>query len=241
MIQKIFLSFLSLILLGSLTLAEDQPMEIDLHRWIGIEVGSPFYNMILEAHDKEVFEIYKSWNQEKMIEGIRKAEQELHLVTGEQFQVDTDTGEVRRLLDLSPYWVRELRDSGLFFIDVTKDTVLVIPLDILKDLVQSLTPTSIASDQALTSQEFLIQQLTNIAIDLRTATGLSAKRNRRGEGGFGKVFISIFTLSPSGILTGSWDMVVGIEGAAEDTLFGVLKIARRGIKGTLSWFIELFR
>ena len=54
MIQKIFLSFLSLILLGSLTLAEDQPMEIDLHRWIGIEVGSPFYNMILEAHDKTV-------------------------------------------------------------------------------------------------------------------------------------------------------------------------------------------
>ena len=246
MIQKTFLGFLGLILwsslaLGQVPLADDHPMEIDLHHWVGIEVGSPFYNMILEAHDKEVSDAYKFWDHEKMIEGIRKAEKELHLVTGEPFQVDVDTGEVRRLLDLSPYLVRELRDGGLFFVDVTKDTVVVIPLDILKDLAQSLTPGSTVSDQALTTQEFLMQQLKNIAMDLRTASGLTTQRNGFGEGGMAKVVISIFTFSPSGIINGTWDVAVGIEGAAEDTVFGVLKIARRGIKGTLNWFIHLFR
>ncbi|MBI3018931.1 MAG: hypothetical protein HYY61_03475 [Deltaproteobacteria bacterium] len=238
MIQKIFLSFVSLIFWSSLTLADDPAREIDLQRWIGIEVGSPLYNMVLEAHDKEFKEI---WPHDKVVLGIRKAEQELNLVTGEQFQVNVDTGEVRRLLDLSPYLVRELRDAGLFFIDVGKDTVIIIPLDIVKDLVQSITPASTASDRNLTTQEFLTQQLKNITLDLRTATGLTTKRYGLGEGGVAKVVISVFTFSPSGIANGTWDVVVGIEGAAEDTVFGVLKITRRGIKGAITWFIELFR
>ncbi len=239
--KKIFLSFLGLMLWGCLLMAQDQPEPSLPRTWIGIEVGSPFYNMILEEHDKDVLETYQFLNHQKMIEGIRKAEKELRLVTGEQFQVAIETGEVRRLLDLSPYLIRELRDGGLFFVDVTKDTVVVIPLDILKDLNQSLNPESLPSDTNLTTQEFLIQQFTNIAMDLRTATGLTTQRDGWGESGLSKVIISIFTLSPSGVANGTWDIGVGIEGAAEDTLFGVLKIARRGIKGALSWFIELFR
>lgn len=202
--------------------------------WMGIEVGCPFYNMVMEATDEEV----ATWGSAPFFSSIRRAKRDLGLTTGDQFAVNFDTGEIQPLLQLAPDLLGELKETGLFFLDVTLDSVVVLPLDVIKDLRLSLQPWETPEDRTLNNLELLARQFQNIATDLRSAVGISGHNFE--ESGLVKIVISAMSLSPSGVLEGSWDVVAGVFGATEDAAFTTVKIVRRGVLSFVNAIKNLF-
>ena len=178
--------------------------------------------------------------QEPLVLGIRKAQTELNLKPGDYFEVNLDTGTIRELQSFSPDndALRELKATGVFFIDVAKDSVVVIPLDVLKDLYDSVTPLETSEDKHLSELDILSKQCRNICTDLRTALGVG--HNGLNNTGVTKIVVSSMKLSPSGVLEGTWDVGVGIVGAAEDTAFTSCKIVRRGVVSLVRAVKKLF-
>lgn len=207
----------------------------DRNIWMSMKVGSPFYNMILEADEREV---RARWGESKFIDGIRRAEGPLSegglsLVTGDRFEINVDTGDLRRLVILTPDITREFKAIGTFFVDVARDSLVIIPLDLLKDAKLALWPTRNTEDIYLSELDLITKQVRAIATDLRSATGLSHHGDYFGKSGVVKIVVSALTISPSGVLNGGWDVIAGVFGATEDGAITVVKFARRGISSTL--------
>lgn len=210
--------------------------EENRHIWVGVEVGSPFYNMIMEADEREGAELY---GHQPFLLGIRRAETVLDLRNGDYFEVNIDTGELREVRHLTPDMVGEFRETGLFLIDVVKDTAVVLPLDIIKDLQLVFSPSETSEDRNLSHLDLLANQFQSIAADLRTALGLS-NEGQLGQSGITHIVVSSMDLSPSGILEGAWDVVVGLFSAGEDLGFTPLKIGRRSIMSLIDTVRNLF-
>jgi hypothetical protein len=200
--------------------------------WVTIEVGSPYYNFILEAHVREV---PLRWETDVVKQSVHDVEMGLRyeelgeIVTGEYFQVHRDTGAVRRLMDLQPYLLHETEGLGMLFVYITQDLFYYLPMDIADDMIHAISPFETTED-LLPISDLLYQQLKNITLDLRTASGITLERNMIGDSGLAKIGVSIMTFSPSGVLHGVWDFTVGIGGAVEDVVFGSIIIVRRGFR-----------
>lgn len=237
--MKVFKYFLALgiVLFAANVFANEQAEDRGL--WLGIRVGSPLYNSVMEADDATV---KNQWGDQPFLLGVRRAEKDLNLKTGDYFQVNVDTGEIRQLDAFSPdhQIVKEFKATGWFLIDVAKDSVVVLPLDLIKDLKLSLWPSKTSEDKNLSDLQLLCKQFKNIADDLRTATGVDHPYGF-GDSGATKIVLSVMKFSPSGVLEGSWDVVVGVAGAGEDLAITSLKIARRSVLSLVKGIKNLFK
>ena len=213
--------------------AADQPKNEEKKEgvWMAVEIGSPFHNSIMEA---DAAGVRAQFGDQAFIAGIRDAELKLGLRVGEYYQVNLDTGEVRKLEDADLGILKELKRLGVFLLDVAKDSVVVLPMDLFKDLKLVGTPSETSEDQ-LSWRGLLCKQAHNVADDLRSASGLnSLKPFEVGNSGTVKIVISVLNLDPVGTLEGGWDVVVGVAGAGEDVVFTPLKLVRKGVR----WVVE---
>src|SRR3989338_3601200 len=131
--KNLFFLWVVILFFSSLAFADQKPSATDERgTWVWIEVGSPWYNLCQENIDPNTGEAVGNFEGLLNVRALVAAEKELGLVTGERFRYNLSTEEYRKLeANESSYLVQQLKEFGLLFVDVSKDTVVVIPLDIL--------------------------------------------------------------------------------------------------------------
>ena len=224
--------------------------------WVLYEVGSPYYNLVHENEDKngtkfvplEGFHTFEdALLHAKLDEAILRVEKDYGLVTGERFLLNLKTAEVRtvptetKVITWLPNYVWEqLKESGLLVIDVAKDTILVIPLDVWNDCWKAVLPGDVGENTML---EVVQNVAKNVAMDLRSATGFTPKRINDhlglGESGVSKIVLSLVRIDPAGVARGSWGVVIGSVDAGEDVVLGTARITQNVISRTVIHTVKL--